>query len=351
LPGYRKITNPADRQHIAALWGIAEEDLPGAGKSAYELLSSAGQEGGVRALLVMGSNVVVSTPQALVVEERLRSLDFLVVADFFLSETAQLADIVLPTTQWAEEEGTMTNIEGRVIRRRRVLTPPANVRSDSDILCQLAHYLGKGEYFAFHGPREIFNELTRASAGGLADYAGITYERIEAQQGVFWPCPSSEHPGTPRLFQDRFPTPSGRARFIAVAHKAPAEEPDHDYPLYMTTGRVLAQYQSGTQTRRIDALNAIAGFPTIELHPATARAYGIAQGDMVRATTRRGSASFKANITQSIREDTVFIPFHWSNEQSVNRLTNPALDPISRMPEFKVCSVRIERDGAVKIGE
>jgi assimilatory nitrate reductase catalytic subunit len=351
LPGYRKITNPADRQHIAAVWGIAEEDLPGPGKSAYELLSSAGLEGGVQALLVMGSNVVVSTPQALLIEERLRSLDFLVVADFFLSETAQLADIVLPTTQWAEEEGTMTNIEGRVIRRRRVLTPPANVRSDSDILCQLAQYLGKGEYFSFREPREIFSELTRASAGGLADYAGITYERIESQQGVFWPCPSSDHPGTPRLFQKRFPTPSGRARFIAVAHKAPAEEPDHDYPLYMTTGRVLAQYQSGTQTRRIEALNAIAGFPMIELHPAAARAYGITQGDMVRATTRRGSASFKANITQSIREDTVFIPFHWSNEQSVNRLTNPALDPISRMPEFKICSVRIERDRSAEIGE
>jgi len=342
LPGYRRIDDPVARKHIAQVWGVAENSLPMPGKSAYELLDACGQEGGVRALMVMGSNVAVSAPNALVVRQRLQSLDFLAVADLFLSETAQLADVVLPVTQWAEEEGTMTNLEGRVILRRQVFTPPFGVRTDLHILCDLAVRLGKGQHFSFHNPREVFEELRRASAGGLADYSGITYEKIDAQQGVFWPCPSVDHPGTPRLFTERFPTASGKARFHPVRHGAPAEEPDAEYPLYLTTGRVLAQYQSGTQTRRITDLNDMASRPLAEVHPATARRYGIADGGPVQLTTRRGVASFTAKVGTAIREDTVFVPFHWGGIQAVNRLTNPALDPVSRMPEFKVCAVRIE---------
>jgi assimilatory nitrate reductase catalytic subunit len=296
----------------------------------------------VRALLVLGSNIAVSAPDALRVERRLRALDFLVVADYFLSETAQIADIVLPSAQWAEEDGTMTNLEGRVIRRRRALAPPLEARTDLDILCDLAHRLGAGRHFSFTGPRDVFDELRRASAGGIADYAGITYERIDAEHGVFWPCPSEAHPGTPRLFLEGFPTTSGRARFHAVHHAPAAEEPDEEFPLYLTTGRVLAQYQSGTQTRRVRQLREMAPAPRVDLHPHTARRYGVRDDDSVVLHTRRGAAAFTARVTPSIREDTVFVPFHWGGEHAANRLTNPALDPTSHMPEFKVCAVRVE---------
>ncbi|MDQ3813330.1 MAG: molybdopterin-dependent oxidoreductase, partial [Armatimonadota bacterium] len=218
LPGYRKIDNPAHRAYIAKVWGIDEADLPGPGRSAYELLDSLGRDGGVRALLVMASNIVVSAPRSGHVQERLDALDFLAVSDLFLSETAQRADVVLPSTQWAEEEGTMTNLEGRVLLRQRATEPPPGVWSDAQILTALAERLGYGRFFTAE-PRAIFDELRRASAGGAADYSGITYERIAAENGVFWPCPSNDHPGTPRLFLDRFATEDGRARFHAVQQR------------------------------------------------------------------------------------------------------------------------------------
>jgi assimilatory nitrate reductase catalytic subunit len=342
LPGYRSIADPAHRAHVAAVWGIAPKDLPGPGKSAYEMLDALGTDGGVRALLVFGSNLVVSAPRTLHVRERLDTLDFLMVSDIFLSETAERADVVLPTAQWAEEEGTMTNLEGRVLLRRRAQTPPEGVLTDAEVLVALAERLGRGQSFPTSAPRAIFDELRRASAGGVADYAGITYERIAAEGGVFWPCPAEDHPGTPRLFQERFATPDGRARFHAVTHRPAAEEPDDAYPLYLTTGRVMAQYQSGTQTRRVKALAETAPEAFVEIHPALARHFGIADGDRVRVVTRRGDAEVRARLTQTIRQDTLFMPFHWGGKASANRLTNPALDPISRMPEFKVCAARIE---------
>ena len=342
LPGYRKIDDPAARAHIAAVWGIDEHEIPGPGRSAYELLDSLGREEGVRALLLIGSNPVVSAPRALHVEQRLRSLDLLVVADFFLSETASLADVVLPSAQWAEEEGTMTNLEGRVILRRRAADPPDGVWSDLEIVRAIADRLGRGEHFAFASPADVFDELRRASAGGVADYSGITYEKIDAQQGVFWPCPSLEHAGTPRLFAERFATPNGRARFHPVRHGTPAEEPDAEYPLYLTTGRALSQYQSGTQTRRIERLAALAPEPLLEINPVAAQRAGVTDGMLVTLVSRRGTAVARARVTRDIREDTVFVPFHWGGTSSINRLTNPALDPTSRMPEFKVCAVRIE---------
>ena len=351
LPGYRSITDPAARAHLAAVWGIAPEEIPGPGVSAYELLDGMGEDGGVRALVLIGSNPVVSAPRALHVEERFRALDLLVVADFFLSETASLADVVLPSAQWAEEEGTMTNLEGRVILRRAVMDRPAGVRTDIEILGGIAERLGWGAQFRFDSSRDVFDELRRATAGGVADYAGITYERIDAKQGVFWPCPSVDHPGTPRIFAERFATPDGRARFHPVRHQAPAEEPDVEYPLFLTTGRVLTQYQSGTQTRRVERLNRVTSEPYAEIHPSAARRAGIADGTLVRLVTRRGNATARARVTRDIREDTVFVPFHWGGAASINRLTNPALDPTSRMPEFKVCAVRIEsqheRQGAI----
>lgn len=342
LPGYRRIDDADDRRHVAKVWGVRPESLPGPGRSAYELLNSLGRSGGPRTLLLMGSNPVVSAPHATNIESRLRALDTLIVADFFLSETAALADVVLPSAQWAEEHGTTTNLEGRVLLRRAACSPPAGVRTDAEILCALAARLGAGKHFAFGSPRAIFDELRRATAGGRADYSGITYEKIDAQQGVFWPCPSVDHPGTPRLFGDRFFTPNGRARFHAVRHGAPAEDLDREFPIYLTTGRTLAQYQSGTQTRRVAELTRLAPDAFAELHPRLARRHRVADGDRITLATRRGRATFVARVTAGIREDTVFVPFHWGGAGSVNRLTNPALDPTSRMPEFKVCAARIE---------
>ncbi|MFF5896081.1 molybdopterin oxidoreductase family protein [Streptomyces argenteolus] len=342
LPGYRKLTDPAARRHVAGVWGVDPDTLPGPGRSAYELLDALGRD--VRSLLVMGSNPVVSAPHAGHVEERLKSLDFLAVADVVLSETAALADVVLPVTQWAEETGTTTNLEGRVLLRQRAVTPPEGVRSDLEVLNALAALLGHGKGFPA-GPEEVFDELRRASAGGAADYAGITYARITAEDGVFWPCPGEDHPGTPRLFLERFATDDGRARFVPVTHRPAAEETDTEYPVVLTTGRVVSQYQSGAQTRRVAELNAAAPGPFVELHPRLAERIGVAEGDTVAVTSRRGRAVAPARITSAIRQDTVFMPFHWPGEGRANSLTNPALDPVSRMPEFKVCAVRVEAAG------
>jgi assimilatory nitrate reductase catalytic subunit len=342
LPGYRRIDDARARREVAAVWGIAERDLPGPGKSAYELLTSAGEPGGIRALLVVGSNPSVSAPNAIEVAERLTRLDCLVVADFFLSETAKRADVVLPSAQWAEEDGTVTNLEGRVIRRRRALHPPGQARTDIDLLCRLAQALGKSAFFSFTNGDAVFEELRAATRGGVADYSGISYDRIDREGGVFWPCPSEDHPGTPRLFEESFPTVSGRARFHAIEHGGPAELPDAEFPLYLTTGRVLAHYQSGTQTRRVAQLIEAAPAPIAEIHPHVAKRHGLADGMRVVLRTRRGAAKFISRITPDIRPDTVFVPFHWPDESSANRLTNDVLDPVSRMPEFKVCAARIE---------
>jgi assimilatory nitrate reductase catalytic subunit len=342
LPGYRRIDDPAARRHLSQVWDVKEEEIPGPGRSAYELLSTLGEPGGARALLVIGSNPVVSAPDAGLIEARLRSLDFLAVSDFFLSETAALAHVVLPSAQWAEEEGTMTNLEGRVVRRRRVQLPPPGARTDVEVLCDIAARLGHAHRFSYAGSREVFEELRRASQGGPADYSGISYEKIDAQGGVFWPCPAEDHSGTPRPFATRFATPSGRARFHAVRHGPPAEEPDSDYPLYLTTGRLLAHYQSGTQTRRVAELVRLSPAPVARIHPETARRHRLADGDPVTLSTRRGSARFTVESSALMREDTIFVSFHW---EGANRLTNAALDPVSRMPEFKVCAVRIEGGG------
>ena len=227
LPGYRKIDDTAARETIAALWGVKADELPKAGKSAYELLDTLGRE--IKALFVMGSNIVVSSPNATRIKQRVRDLDFLVVCDFFMSETAQLADIVLPSAQWAEEEGTMTNLEGRVILRQRAMAPPAGVKTDLEILCELGQRLGRKEQFAFENPREVFDELRVATKGAIADYSGITYEKITANKGVFWPCPSENHPGTERMFTKAFATPDRRARFHAVRHLPPAEERSEEH--------------------------------------------------------------------------------------------------------------------------
>ncbi|MEH0823711.1 MULTISPECIES: molybdopterin oxidoreductase family protein [unclassified Micromonospora] len=343
LPGYRRIDDPAAREHVAGVWGVDPDTLPGPGVPAYQLLDALGTPSGARALLVFGSNPVVSAPRAARVESRLRALDLLVVADFVRSETAELADVVLPVAQWAEEDGTMTNLEGRVLRRRALREPPAGVRTELEILAALAERLSSGGGTPLPAdPREVFAELGRASSGGPADYAGITWDRIDADTGVFWPCPDRDGPDTPRLFTDRFPTPDGRARFHAVTHRPAAEPVCADYPLHFTTGRVLAQYQSGAQTRRVAALRRAAPGGFVELHPDLAARIGVTEGAPVRVVSRRGELRAPARLSTAIRPDTVFAPFHWPGAQRANSVTNDALDPVSGMPEFKICAVRVE---------
>nr|WP_229680175.1 molybdopterin oxidoreductase family protein [Saccharopolyspora subtropica] len=345
LPGYRMITDPAAREHVAQVWGVSPETLPGPGRSAYELLDALGTDNGPRALLVFGSNPVVSAPNTDHVVRRLSALDLLVVADFVPSETTQLADVVLPVTQWAEEEGTMTNLEGRVLRRRRLQVPPGHARSDLEVLHGLAVRLGEPGHRYPTSPREVFEELRRASAGGKADYSGITYERLDAGEALHWPCPDPEHPGTPRLFLDGFAHPDGLARFAPVEHRDAAETPQEAFPLTATTGRVLAQYQSGAQTRRVAELNEAAPAGFVEIHPDTADRAGLADGALARVSSPRGTAVVRVRLVPTMRTDTVFLPFHFPGEARANLLTNDVLDPRSRMPEFKVSAVRIEPAG------
>ncbi len=341
LPGYRRLDDPHDREQVAAIWGVPESELPSSGPSAMELLRSIGGAGGIRALFVFGSNLAVSAPNASDIEARLRTLDLLVVADPFLSETASLADVVLPTAQWAEEEGTMTNLEGRVLYRRPARAPPQGVRTDLQVLKLLADALDRGAHVTDRSA-DAFDELRRCTAGAPADYSGITYERLQRGEALHWPCPAEAHPGTPRLFLDRFPTPDGRARFHRVDHGAPSEEPDAEYPYYLTTGRVLVHYQSGTQTRRVASLRAAEPESFVEMHPQVGVTSGVADGDRVWVRTRRGRALLRARFNQSMRLDTLFVPFHWYGPGRANTLTSDALDPVSKIPEFKIAAAAVE---------
>jgi assimilatory nitrate reductase catalytic subunit len=275
----------------------------------------------------------------------------LVVCDAFVNETAEMADVVLPVTQWAEEEGTLTNLEGRVILRRQVTPAPAGVKSDLEIIALLAERLGFGSGFRFDSAEAVFDELRAVTRGAKADYSGITYEKIRRSRGVFWPCPDVEHPGTERLFAERFAHPSGRARFHVVKHRPAAELPDADYPLFFTTGRYKEHYNSGAQTRRVDALADAQPEPRVEVHPRLAARLGVLEGELLLVESRRGSVEFRVRVSPDIRPDTLFAPFHWGGKQAANVLTLAALDPVSRMPEFKVCAVRARapaRGGSVR---
>ncbi|SFT86648.1 assimilatory nitrate reductase catalytic subunit [Actinopolyspora lacussalsi subsp. righensis] len=348
LPGYRSITDPAARAHVAEVWGVAEKALPGPGLPATRLLESAGTPEGIRALLVFGANPVLSAPHAGLARAQLSKLDLLVVADFLPSETTRMADVVLPVTQWAEEEGTMTNLEGRVLRRRALLPPPGSTRSDLDVLRGLATRLGQPESRFPTRPSTVFDELAHASAGGPADYSGIDYERLDSGQALHWPCPKTPdeqvptpHPGTPRLFLESFAHPDGRARFAAVDWHGPAEDTNHEYPLVATTGRISGHYQTGEQTRRVDELATAEPESFVRLHPDTAARRGVHDGQLARVSSARGATLARARLDDSIRPDTLFLPIHYAGAGCANLLTNPVLDPRSGIPEFKVAAVSI----------
>ena len=341
LPGYRSIENPVDRAYIAEIWGMKVDDMPGKGVSAYEMMEKVHAEE-IRALLVMGSNPVVSNPNANFVEEGLRKLQFLVVADMFLSETALMADLVLPTSSYLENGGTLTNLEGRVLLRESSRMPLGESKHDWEILCGIAGLLGAESYFPYSNVESIFEELRIASRGGIADYYGITYERLRREEGVYWPCPSVDHPGEKRLFEQRFAHLSGRAELIAVDNHFPDEQVSSEFPLYLTTGRVLSHYLTGVQTRRSATLAARSFESFMEIHPKTAKKYRIEDASLIKLESKRGSIVVRSKLTTDIREDTVFVPMHWGDIQNVNKITNQALDPTCRMPGFKVCAVHVK---------
>ncbi len=343
LPGTRDLGNPEHRKYIAEVWKVAENEIPTAGSSAEELMQMM-HAGEIKGLLNICFNPLISLPDSNFTRQALSRLEHFTIIDFFMSETARHADIILPGSLQEEDEGTVTSAEGRVIKINKAVNPPGEARVDWHILCDIARRLGKAEYFAYQSPEEIFNELRVASKGGTSDYFGITYQKIEANDGIFWPCPALDHPGTPRLFEGgKFFHTDGKARFIPVEWAPPAESPDADYPLVLTTGRVVSQFLSGTQTRRIGSLVDQYPEPLVEIHPSLAKQLGIERNDKVKVQTRRGEVILTVSIVTTIRHDTVFIPYHWADEKSANLLTIRALDPTSKIPEFKCCACRVTR--------
>lgn len=353
LPGARDISNPEHRAYVAGVWGITTEALPQAGVDCYEMFRRI-DRGEIRGLLSICFNPKVSLPDNNFITRCLEKLDFYVAIDFFLNETAQHADVVLPGSLQEEDEGVVTQIEGRVIKINKAIDPPGDARQDWRIIQDIAGALGRERGFTFLSPRDIFNELRIASKGGVADYSGITYEKIEKQYGVFWPCPGEDHPGTPRLFEPGswnpiakgsgpFYFPDGKARFNVAPYTPPAEETDEEYPLMLTTGRVVSHFLSGSQTRRIGPLVDQYPEPQVEMHPQLAGRLGVANGELVTVESRRGSITLPAMVVTTIRPDTVFVPYHWPGKKSINQLTISAQDPISKIPEYKVCAVRVKK--------
>jgi assimilatory nitrate reductase catalytic subunit len=343
LPGQRMINDPKARAHVAKVWGISPEEIPQAGLTAQEIMEAI-HRGEIKALLSICFNPLVSLPNADFTREALEKLEFFGVVDFFLSETAHHADVVLAGSLQEEDEGVVANVEGRVLHIQKAVNPPGNARVDWEIYCDLARRLGKGKFFEYQSSRQIFDELREASRGGHADYYGITYEKIDRQLGVFWPCPSQEHPGTPRLFEDlKSLHEDGKFRFMPTPYRESGDPVSDDFPVYLTTGRVVSQYLSGTQTRRIGALVDQYPEPRVEVHPRLAEPQGIKDGDWVVVTTRRAELTLRAMVVRTIRPDTVFIPYHWAGKQSANKLTHRTLDPRSKIPEFKVSACRIRK--------
>ncbi len=343
LPGARSIHDPAAREYVAAVWGISPDEIPQAGYTAQEIMNAI-HEGEIKGLLSICFNPLVSLPQAEYTREALDKLEFFGVIDFFLSETAEHADVVLAGSLQEEEEGVTCSAEGRVIHIQKAVDPPPNARGDAWIVCELARRLGKGRYFSYASTREIFDELRVASHGGIADYFGITYEKIDRQLGVFWPCPDLDHPGTPRLFDGGVSFfPDGKCRFNIAEWRESGDPVSDEFPVYLTTGRVISQYLSGAQTRRIGGLVDIYPEPRVEIHPRLAAEHGIVDKDWVTVTTRRDELTLRAAVVKTIRPDTIFIPYHWPNRQSANKLTHRTLDPRSKIPEFKVSACRIRR--------
>ena len=332
-PGYQKVIDPEVRSKFEQTWGCRLPESPGL---THTEIFDAVAEGKIKALYLVGENPILSEANANHVKEALARLDFLVVQDIFLTETAQYADVVLPAATFAEKDGTFTNTERRVQRVRKAVQPPGEARPDTWITCQIAKRLG-APGFDFAGPEEIFKEI----ASLVPSYHGITYERIDSE-GLQWPCVSPEHPGTRFLHAERFAAPGGKGKFMPLEYKPPAEVEDEEYPLLLTTDRSLFHFHTSTMTRKVEGLSALHSEELLKIHPDDASRLGIADGEMVRVRSRRGEVTARANLTDVCPPGVVSSTFHFA-ESPINEVTNSALDPVAKIPETKVCAVRVEK--------
>ena len=328
-PGYQRITIPGIKSKFEQIWKVKLSDSKGF--TSTEMISEA-LNGTVKALYIMGENPLLSDPDQNHTVKALKKLDFLIVQDIFLTDTAEFADVIFPAACFAEKNGTFTNTERRVQRVRKALEPPGEAKEDSYIITELAYRLGYDMRFNFI--EEVFIETGKLWPA----LRGITYGRISSN-GIQWPCPTVEHPGTQFLFKGGFPR--GKAPFTTVHHRPSEELPDEEFPFILTTGRELFQYHTGTMTRRVDAVNVVLPTASVEMHPGDAEYIGVQDGEMVCVSSRRGSIDIKVSVSPRPAKGVVFIPFHY-REAAANILTHAALDPISKIPEFKVCSVNIK---------
>ncbi len=329
--GYQRVNDSAVRNKMGNAWGTT--GLPEKpGLTVTEMMQEA-YEGRLKALYIIGENPMLSDPDLNHAGQALTNLDFLVVQDIFMTETAIMADVVLPSASFAEKEGTFTNTERKVQRVRKAVEPPGDAKTDWEIICDLASRMGYP--MDYKDVEAIMGEIGRVTPS----YCGINYERLE-RGGIHWPCTGTDHPGTPCLHMDQFTC--GLGVFHAVDYKPPAELPDDEYPLYLTTGRILFQYHTGTMTMKSKGLNTLAPECFVEISARDAVDYGIEEGDLLRITSRRGEIKAKARISEKAVKGTLFIPFHYA-EAPANMLTIAALDPVAKIPEFKVCAVRMEK--------
>lgn len=329
--GYQRVTDLAAREKMEKAWGVT--GLPeNVGLTVTEMMEKAAH-GELKALYIIGENPMVSDPDLNHLEEAFQKLEFLVVQDIFLTETAQYAHVVLPSASFAEKDGTFTNTERKVQRVRKAIEPPGVAKEDWKIICELSTKMGYP--MNYPSPEQIMEEI----ASVTPSYCGIRYDRIE-YDGIYWPCTTTEHPGTPCLHIDQFAC--GLGVFHAVEYIPPAEEPDSEYPLILTTGRVLYQYHTGTMTMKSPELNELAPECFVELSRSDAKEKKINNGDLIKVRSRRGEILVKALISDKAHPGTVFIPFHWA-EAAANRLTNRVLDPVAKIPELKVCAVSLEK--------
>jgi len=330
LPGYRKVGDDEHRKPFEEAWGTKLPSKPGL---TIPDMVEAAADGSLKALFVMGENPMMSDPDTAHVEKALKNLDLLIVQDIFLNETGRLAHVVLPAAAWAEKDGTYTNTERRVQRIRKAVNAPGKTLPDWEVLTLLANKLGA--HWHYSTVKEIMDEINAVTAS----YKGITYDRIE-EVGIQWPCPAIDHPGTPILHKDAFAR--GKGLFSVTEYIPPAEETDKEYPLILTTGRILYQYHTATMSRRSKGLTSRTPDAFVEINTKDAKDLGIKQGDKLQVSSRRGSIKLFADISEKCDKGVVFIPFHYS-EAAVNRITNSALDPISKIPEYKVCAVKISK--------
>ena len=329
-PGYQSVSDNQIAEKFEKAWGTKLSTKPG--MTVTEMLKAA-MAGEIKAMFILGENPMVSDADIQHVEKSLEALDFLVVQDIFLTETARLADVVLPGVSFAEKDGTFTNTERKVKRVRKAIEPIGSSRQDWEILCDLSTRMGYPMHY--NDPSKILEEVAQVTPS----YGGIYYDRIETE-GLHWPCPNRAHPGTPYLHKDRFSR--GLGLFHAIEYLPPEELPDKEYPYLLTTGRIYVHYHTGTMTRRSPSLNKEVEEGFAEINPRKAKELGIIQGERIKVFSRRGEIEIKADLSERMERNTIFIPFHFV-ESAANMLTNPAFDPIAKIPEFKVCAVKIEK--------